>query len=104
MDCVGGVGIALTCSINGSFSVKRLTKGGPAAQNGMVKVGDSLVSVSGESVCECVYKCIQRCSSVRAYASMYGTSMYVLVIFAVHPVYPAPQSAANYGVSPIDRN
>jgi len=29
------------------MTVKRLSKDGPAAQNGMVKVGDTLVSVSG---------------------------------------------------------
>ena len=34
---------------SGGLAVKRLTKDGPVMQNGMVKVGDTLVSVGGPS-------------------------------------------------------
>jgi hypothetical protein len=66
--------MALSRSINGGFSVKRLTRDGPTAQNGMVKIGDSLVSVSGESVCVFV-------STSNTYKGMYRP--YVLCVCMV---------------------
>ena len=46
----GGVGLALLSSAGGGFIVKLIEKDGPAALNGMVRVGDKLVGVGGEDV------------------------------------------------------
>ncbi|KAJ1469021.1 hypothetical protein T484DRAFT_1853261 [Baffinella frigidus] len=47
---VGGVGLVLVAGAEGFFLVKTIEPNGPAALNGMVRVGDKLVSVSGEEV------------------------------------------------------
>ena len=47
---VGGVGLILVAGAEGFFLVKIIVPNGPAALNGMVRVGDKLVSVSGEEV------------------------------------------------------
>jgi hypothetical protein len=50
VDCVGGIGVVLSMPHEGRRKIKSLTKAGPAEENGMIKVGDVLASVSGVDV------------------------------------------------------